>query len=234
MLFIRSLLYYLGSLISLLVVVFLSIFVYFANHRCRYFVVTRWAIFCLWWFKITINIKVNIQGAENIYKKPCVILSNHQSTWETFAFQDIFPMQTFIIKKDLLWIPFFGWTLSVLKPIKIDRSDKYTAMKKIITQGCHRIANGISVVIFPEGTRMPYKKIAKYQNGAIAIAKKAKVPIQPVYHNAGKFWPKKKFIKKSGTINIVIGKPIYNFDKNASELMAEIENWTKEQLKRVG
>lgn len=232
MLFIRSFLYSIGLVVSILVLTILLFLCFFKQHY-RYLIASKWSSFCSWWLKVTVNIKIDIQGLENIYKGPCVILSNHQSAWETIALQSIFPIQTFVIKKELKWIPVFGWCLSMSMPITIDRKDKLSSIKEVITQGSDRIANGISILIFPEGTRMPYNKLGKYQSGAIAIARKSKCPIQPVYHNAGKFWPKGVFIKKPGTIKIIIGKPIYDFDTEPNKLILEIENWSRGQEKKI-
>ncbi len=180
----------------------------------------------MWWLKITLNIKLKVIGAENIPTQPSVIISNHQSTWETLALQTIFPHQTWVLKQELQWIPIFGWGLMLLKPIIINRGEKLKAIKKVIKQGSSRIKEGIFVVIFPEGTRQPYAQLGKYQNGAAAIAKKANCDIVPVYHNAGKLWPKGRFIKRPGTITVVIGAAINPAEKNASALTQEVRAWT--------
>ena len=122
----------------------------------------------------------------------------------------------------------------MLSPIIINRGDKFRAMKQVIKQGNDRLNSGISVVIFPEGTRQPYKKLGHYQNGAAAIAKKSGKPIQPVFHNAGRCWPKGSFLKKPGVITIVIGKPIYPNDGSASEITEQIKNWAFEQSQKIG
>ena len=121
----------------------------------------------MWWLRITLNIKLNLIGKENIPNKAGVIISNHQSTWETLALQAIFPHQTWVLKQELQWIPIFGWGLSLLKPIIIDRGEKLKALKKVIRQGAARIAEGIFVVVFPEGTRQPYGQLGEYQKGGV-------------------------------------------------------------------
>ena len=171
---------------------------------------------------------------ENVNKSPCVIISNHQSTWETLAFQTIFPAHTWVLKKELLWLPVFGWSLALLKPIIINRGDKLNAIKKVILQGSDRLKKGISVVVFPEGTRQPYNQLGEYQNGGAAIAKKSGYDIIPVYHNAGKIWPKGGFIKKSGVITIVIGEAISSSNMTSSGITEEIRNWTLEQANKYG
>jgi len=171
------------------------------------------------------NIKLNVIGKENIPNEPCVIVSNHQSTWETLGFQQIFPHQTWVLKQELLLIPIFGWGLALLKPIVINRGEKLKALKKVIKQGSDRLKEGVCVVVFPEGTRQPYGKLGEYQSGGVAVAKKSNAPILPVYHNAGQVWPKGSFLKLPGTITVVIGEVITP-DKPAGKLTNQIKDWT--------
>ena len=234
MLFLRSLLYFVGSIISVITITLCGLFFVFSPYSTRQKFLSQWAIFCIWWLKITLNITTRIIGQENVNKSPCVIISNHQSTWETLAFQTIFPAHTWVLKKELLWLPVFGWSLALLKPIIINRGDKLNAIKKVILQGSDRLNKGISVVVFPEGTRQPYNQLGEYQNGGAAIAKKTGYDIIPVYHNAGKIWPKGSFIKKSGVITIVIGETISSSTMTSSGITEEIRNWTLEQANKYG
>ncbi len=231
MLFLRSLLYFIGSIISVILISFCGIFLLFTSYNTRYKVLSKWAVFCIWWLKITLNISTKVIGKENINKPPFVIVSNHQSTWETLGFQTILPPHTWVLKKELLWIPLFGWAISLLKPIIIDRSEKIRAIKKVISQGTNRLNKNISVVIFPEGTRQPANRLGKYQSGAIAIAKASNCTILPIYHNAGNLWPKGSFIKKPGIITVTIGKPILPSNGSTAEITNEIRDWTLEQEK---
>ena len=231
MLLLRSLLYFVGSIISLILITLCGLLFVFSSYPTRQKFLSQWAIFCIWWLKITLNITTNIIGQENLKKAPYIIISNHQSTWETLAFQTIFPAHTWVLKRELLWLPIFGWSLALLKPIIINRGDKLKAIKKVIKQGADRLDKGISIVIFPEGTRQPYKRIGEYQNGGSAIAKKSGYDIVPVYHNAGNLWPKGGFIKKPGVITVVIGEVISDSSLTSSELTEKIRNWTLEQEK---
>ncbi len=233
MLFLRSLLYFIGSIVSVILIAFCSLFFVFSPYSIRYKVISKWAFFCIWWLRITLNITINIIGKNNITDSPCVITSNHQSTWETLAFQKIFPAHTWVLKKELLWLPIFGWSLALLKPIIIDRGDKFQSIKKVIKQGKDRLNNGIYVVIFPEGTRQPWERLGDYQNGAAAIAKSSGHKILPVYHNAGKLWPKGRFIKKPGIVTVIIGEPISASSGSAAEITDKIKNWTLEQAKKI-
>ena len=229
MLLLRSLLYFVGSIISLILISFSGLLLIFTSYPTRQKFLSQWAIFCIWWLKITLNIKTNVVGIENIINPPYIIISNHQSTWETLAFQTIFPAHTWVLKRELLWLPVFGWSLALLNPIIINRGEKINAMKKVIKQGADRLEKGISIVIYPEGTRQPYKKLGIYQNGGSAIAKKTGYSIVPVYHNAGKLWPKGSFIKKPGVITIVIGEAISQSTLKPSEVTENIRQWTLEQ-----
>ena len=233
MLFLRSLLYFIGSIISLVVIAFIGICFYFATYQVRYQILSKWAKFCIWWLSVTVKVTIEVEGRENICKEPCIIVSNHQSTWETLAFQTIFPAHTWVLKKELLFIPIFGWNLAMLSPITIKRSEKFRSMKQVIQQGNDRLNNGISVVVFPEGTRQPYRKLGKYQNGAAAIAKKSGRPLQPVFHNGGKHWPKGSFLKKPGVITLVIGKQLSPNSGSASDISQSIRDWTLKESERI-
>ena len=230
MLFIRSILFIIGATIALVVIVSFSLLLApFLNVRQRYNILSKWAVFCIWWIRVTNNIQSKVIGLENIPDTPCVIAPNHQSTFETIFLQTIFPHQTWVLKRELLRIPFFGWGMATLHPILINRSEKIKSIKKVIEQGSARIKNGIFVVIFPEGTRNPYKKLGKYQNGASAVAKSAGCDIVPIYHNAGRIWTKGQFVKKPGVITVVIGKPISTKDMSTSLITKLIKEWTQEQ-----
>jgi len=231
MLFLRSLLYFLGSFVSVIIVVILGFSFFYLPVKYRYALISNWAKFCIWWLKITCRLSFEVLGKNNIPNEPCVIISNHQSTWETLAFQTIFNHQTWVLKKELLWIPIFGWGLALLEPIVIDRGEKLKALKKVIKQGVNRLRRKINVIIFPEGTRRKYGHIGKYQSGGIAIAKKAQKAVLPVCHNAGKFWPKGSFIKYPGVIKVIIGKPQNIQKKSVVESIDEIQKWTVEQSK---
>ena len=233
MLFLRSLLYFLGSTIVSILLLTIALVLFFTPVKVRYGILVNWSKFCVWWLRMTLNIKLKVIGRENIPTTPCVIISNHQSTWETIGLQQIFPQQTWVLKRELLLIPVFGWGLAMLKPIVINRGEKLKALKKIIKQGIDRINEKIFVVVFPEGTRQPYGQLGEYKKGGVAIAKKTGCDISPVYHNAGKAWPKGSFIKYPNTITVVIGKPISVEGKSATALIKEIRDWTESQISSV-
>jgi len=160
-------------------------------------------------------------------------MSKHQSTWETMGLQQIFPPQTFVVKRELLKVPFFGWGLAAMKPIAIDRGAGHKAVQQIVTQGIERLKQGIWIVIFPEGTRVhPGQKI-RYKLGGAILAAKSGYPVIPVALDSGKYWPKKQFLKKPGTIHVVIGPPIQTRDRNPDDILADVEEWIESTMKRI-
>lgn len=188
-------------------------------------------LFLLWHL---CGLRYRIIGAENIPKTPSIVLSKHQSAWETLAFQEIFPPQVWVLKKELLRIPFFGWGLAMTSPIAIDRSAKKKALEQIVEQGKDRLKQGFWIVVFPEGTRIPPGQRGKYRIGGAWLATHTNVPVVPVAHNAGEFWGRNSFVKHSGTITISIGQPIDPTGMEAGELNAQVEAWIEAEMLRIG
>ncbi len=153
-----------------------------------------WAGFLRWWLKICCRLDYEVRGTQHLPDEPSVVIANHQSAWETILFQKIFPAQSYLLKKELLWIPFFGWGLASNEPIAIDRGKKTQALQQLISQGKERLKKGRWIIIFPEGTRRPVGEPGDFQVGGALIATKAQVPVVPVAHNAGVFWSKKKLV----------------------------------------
>lgn len=191
----------------------------------RYQVITIWSRLITRLSKTICGIDYRVVGIENLPHEPCVILSNHQSSWETFAFQVIFPPQVWVLKKSLLRIPFFGWGLAMMNPIAIDRSSGTEALRQMLHQGKDRIINGWYVIVFPEGTRMKPTEKAKYQPGGAWLARKLEVPILPVAHNAGVLWSKNALVKKPGIITVTVGEPIQTKDRSVNSLIDEASSW---------
>lgn len=226
--FIRASLFITSIILVLILVAFVMLLLFFLPLKHRYAIGSLWAKFVIWWLKITHNIDYKIIGLKTMPATACVIMSNHQSTWETLVFQLIFPQQVWVLKRELLWIPIFGWGLALTSPIVINRSNKLQAIKTLTKQGAAKLKRGLWVVVFPEGTRQG-RQVGHYQSGGAMIAKSANAAIIPVYHNAGKYWAKRQFIKKPGTIDLVIGKPIDPSDKTAKQLSKEVEQWARQQ-----
>jgi len=200
----------------------------------RYRLISGWALLMLWWLKVTCGITHSIVNADNIPETPHIIISKHQSAWETLAFQKIFPPQVWVLKRELLWIPFFGWGLAMTSPIAIDRSAGREALKQMVEQGKDRLRKGFWVVIFPEGTRTAPGAKGKYHIGGAWLATHTETPVLPVAHNAGEFWPKNSFLKKPGVITVSIGKPITSKGFKPDELNQAVESWIESEMPRLG
>jgi 1-acyl-sn-glycerol-3-phosphate acyltransferase len=194
-------------------------------YKPRAYYIRQWNFFALFLAKHLVGVKVELRGGEHIPDSPCVIMSKHQSQWETFYLQTIFPMMCTILKKELLDIPFFGWGLRKLEPIAIDRSNPKQALRAIQKTGLQRVQQGRSVLIFPEGTRIPYGQKGNYARSGSSLAIEAQIPVLPIAHNAGYCWPSDKFVKRRGTITISIGKPIESEGKTSRELTEQVERW---------
>ncbi|MDG9923435.1 MULTISPECIES: lysophospholipid acyltransferase family protein [unclassified Pseudomonas] len=194
----------------------------FLPFRARYrFVIQTWCRCATWLAKVVVGIRYEVQGLENIPQQPCVILAKHQSTWETFFLSALFEPLSQVVKRELLYVPFFGWAMAMLKPIAIDRSNPKAALKQLAKQGAERIEQGAWVLIFPEGTRIPPGQIGKFSRGGAALAVNAGLPVLPIAHNAGEFWPKQGWAKFPGTIQVVIG-PLMHAEGEGPRAIAEI------------
>ncbi len=233
MLLLRALLFYLGLVTATIFITPICLLFYPLPFKFRYYIVTRWTVFILWWLKITCGLKHTVTGHENIPEGPAIIMCKHQSAWETLALQIIFPPQAWILKRELLWIPIYGWGLASMQPISIDRSSAIKSFRQIVDQGCQRLAQGIWVVVFPEGTRVAPGEKRKYLPGGGLLAEKSGYPIIPVAHNAGYFWPRNSIIKKPGTINMIIGPVIATTGKSANEITAEVETWIEDTITQL-
>ena len=230
MLFLRSLLFYIGQIISTILIAPVGVIAFPLDFKKRYYLITRWAVFNLWWLKICCNVTYEILGKENIPKKPCIVMCKHQSAFETLALQRIFIPQVWILKKELLQIPIYGWGLASMQPIAINRDSSIKSFKQIADQGCERLEKGCWVIIFPEGTRVAPNKKKKYLTGGGMLAEKSGARIVPVAHNAGRLWPRNSMIKKPGLITIKIGPVIKSENKSAKEITNEVENWIEKAV----
>ncbi len=199
----------------------------------RYKVISQWAIVNLWFVEKICGVSYQVEGLENIPDEPCIIMCKHQSAWETLALQAIFPPQVWVLKRELLWIPFFGWGLAVLNPIAIDRKAGRKALNQVLEQGKKRLDSGAWVVIFPEGTRVPVGEIGRFGMSAARLAVETGRAIIPVAHNAGKAWPKQGFIKHPGIITLVIGDKVISKNKNAVEVNEQVYQWMEQQMTRL-
>ena len=219
----RSLLFSFIMMFNTILVAFASSLLVFFPFNIRSKYIRPYSQFNVWFLNKICGVRYQVIGAENIPKDTFIIFSNHQSTWETFVLQLIFPPLSFVIKKELLYLPFFGWALALLKPIAIKRSSGREALKALITQGIERLKEGIVVIIFPEGTRTAPDTKVEYKKGGGILAEKSGYPVVPVAHNAGYYWPKRGFLKRRGLVTIHIGKPITTEGRKAKDIMNDAE-----------
>ena len=199
----------------------------------RYRIISTWTRLVLWAVENICGLHYRVLGADNMPAEPCVVLSKHQSAWETLAFQVIFPPQVYVIKRELLWIPFFGWGLAMLSPVAIDRKAGMRALKQMLAQGRDRLRRGFWIIVFPEGTRTAPGARGSYQTGGAAIAVHAGAPVLPVAHNAGECWKRHAFRKYPGTITVSIGKAIDTRGKKADAVTREVESWIEAEMHRL-
>ncbi|HSH73212.1 MAG TPA: lysophospholipid acyltransferase family protein [Methylophilaceae bacterium] len=226
----RSILFNLGILIITPIFSVLAILFFPLPAVMRSRLVSGWAHCSMFWLALTCDLSFRVIGRENIPDHACVILAKHQSAWETIAFQTIFPPQIWVMKRSLLWIPFLGWAFAALRAIAIDRAAGREALKQLVSQGKDRLARGLWVVIFPEGTRISPGERGKYHIGGAWLATHTQATVVPVAHNAGEFWRKNSFVKTPGVITVSIGKPIAARGMRPDDLNKMVESWIEAEM----
>jgi 1-acyl-sn-glycerol-3-phosphate acyltransferase len=199
----------------------------------RYRIISSWSRLMIWTAEHVCGIRYRVLGAQNVPAEPCIVLSKHESAWETLAFQVIFPPQVWVVKRELLWVPFFGWGLAMLSPIAIDRSDGRRALRQTLEQGRERLAEGFSIVVFPEGTRSAPGARGVYQAGGAWLAIQTGAPVLPVAHNAGDLWPRNSFLKYPGVVTISIGPAMRADGEKAAQLTKRVEDWIENETGRI-
>ncbi|MBS0601260.1 MAG: 1-acyl-sn-glycerol-3-phosphate acyltransferase [Proteobacteria bacterium] len=194
--------------------------------RWRYVFISQWARLTLGWLKLTCGIDVQLSGAGHLRGGPFVVMCKHQSAWETLYLQRLLVPQVWVLKRELLWLPFFGWALALARPVAVDRRNgRSAAMKSLLAQGKSRLDDGISIIVFPEGTRIAPGERGTYHVGGALLATHTGYPVLPIAHNAGTLWPKNGFLKYPGRVQITIGAPIAVAGRSAKEVLAETERW---------
>jgi 1-acyl-sn-glycerol-3-phosphate acyltransferase len=233
MLRVRALLFYLGLFVLTPIFSILTLLLIPIPAVTRSRIASGWAYAVMFWLKVTCNLRVEVRGKENIPNHPSVILAKHQSAWETIALQTIFPPQVWVMKRELMMIPFLGWAFWALKAIPIDRSAGREALKKLVEHGKDRLTRGLWVVIFPEGTRTSPGHRGKYHIGGAWLASHTGSTVVPVAHNAGRFWRKNSIIKHPGTITVVIGPPIETAGLKADTVNQRVEEWIESEMVKL-
>ena len=191
----------------------------------RYAIISLWSAGTIFCAKVFCGVRYKVEGAENIPQTPCIFFSRHESAWETLAFQRILPMQSMVLRRSLLSIPFFGWGLKRMSPIAIDRERGAEALRLMLRQGKQRLRDGFCIVIFPEGTRMPPGETRPYRKGGAWLASKLAVPVIPISLNSGNCWPRNAFIKRRGTVTVRIGSPITAKGATPAEINNQARHW---------
>lgn len=236
MIFLRSFFFYVGYIGStILWGSFATMVGVFLPLRVRFkFVIPPWTGFVIWWLKVTCRIDVQIEGFENLRRpNPAIIFFKHQSSWDALFSTLVVSPQATIIKKELLWIPFFGWAFWVTKPIAIDRSQRLSSMRKMVRTSETRLNSGNWITIFPEGTRGELGQVNPFQPGGAIIAKTTRRDVIVIAHNCGYYWPRGKFCKHPGTIKVRVSPPFSVDGKSHRELTQETESWMRQTVSEL-
>ncbi len=227
----RSIIFIILQATSVIVVSLVGFLLWFASDKVKYAYLRCWVGFVLLLLRFICGVKYEVHGRDNLdLTKTGLILARHESAWETFAFQIIFPRLAFVLKKELLKIPFFGWGLRMTSPIAIDRGAGRKAMKQVLDQGSQKLSADSWVVIFPEGTRMPRGKLGKINSGGSLLAKNSGAKTYLVAHNAGKCWAAGSWIVKPGKVDVFISKPLNVEKMETAEINKLTEDWFKKHL----
>jgi len=233
MILVKSLLFqiyfFASTIIFASVIVICSVF----DYEKRFMIARMWANGMLSAGKIFCGLDYIIEGIENIPSKPSVIMIKHSTVFEAYAQLAVFPRQTWVVKRELLWIPIFGWCLQALKAIAINRKSGHTAVNQIIKQGKKRLNENIWITIFPEGTRVAKGETKRYGISGAILAKEAGTQIIPVAHNAGDFWPRRGLLKRPGLIRFCIGSPIETKNLSPKEITLVVQNWIESKMNEI-
>jgi 1-acyl-sn-glycerol-3-phosphate acyltransferase len=209
------------------------VLLFMAPYHWRYEIAKTWSRLNLWVAELACGIHYTVEGAEQIPDSACIIFSKHQSAWETLALQMVFPPQVWVLKRELIWVPMFGWALGLLEPIAIDRSAGRRAVQSIVEQGKQRLETGRWIVVFPEGTRVAPGVQRKWGVGGAVLAARSGRQVVPVAHNAGELWPRRGFLKRPGTIRVVVGPAIDTSGRTPDEINRLAREWMDTQMQRI-
>ena len=214
-----------------LAVVVVSVFV---RGDPVYWMCVGWLRTAIWGAKAICGVQARLHGMERLPNGPLVLLPKHQSTWETFAFPGLMPRPLcYVFKRELLYIPFFGWAMSRMEMIHIDRSKRSEAWAKVAEQGRRLLASGHRVIMFPEGTRTPRGGQGAYKSGGTRLAVTTGAPVLPIAVTSARCWPRKSFILRPGVVEVSIGWPIPSMGREPDELMREVEIWIEAEMRRL-
>lgn len=232
-LYLRSLLFWFGFIISTLVFGCLIILLFFTPSDFRLKIARMWAKTNNIIIRLFCGISFTVEGQENLEHENAIILSKHQSTWETITLHSVLPLARWVFKRELMYIPIFGWALALTDPIGINRGTGRVAIKQLIDEGTEKLKKGKWMIMFPEGTRTAPGKTHQYKIGGALLAQKSGYPVVPIAHNAGEFWPRHSFIKWPGKISVVIGPAIESKGRKADEINALVQEWMEAAMEKI-
>lgn len=232
--FLRSVVFEIVRFVLTVVFALISLLTFPFRPMTRYRIITAWSHLVVALARAICGVRYRVIGREHLPAEPSIVLSKHQSAWETLAYQVILPPQVWVLKRELLRVPFFGWGLAMMSPIAIDRGSATRSLKQTFEQGRDRLANGWWIVIFPEGTRIAPGTRGRYHLGGAWLACQTGAPVVPVAHNAGTAWGKNAFIKYPGTITVSIGPALSPEGMKADVLNRKVEDWIEAEVARLG
>jgi len=231
--FLRSTLFAVVQVLLTVIFSLIALLTFPLKRFSRYRIIFLWNHIVVRAARIICGIRYEIRGLENLPGHPVIVMSKHQSAWETIALPTLFPPMSIVLKQELLWLPFFGWAMRMASPIAIDRKAGKEALRQIVAQGRDRIAEGFWVLIFPEGTRVKAGEAGRYGIGGAWLATHTNTPVLPVAHNAGEVWPRNSFVKRPGTVYVSIGPVIPSEGKKADVLNEEVKSWIETEMKKL-
>ncbi|HEV8644874.1 MAG TPA: lysophospholipid acyltransferase family protein [Burkholderiales bacterium] len=232
--FLRSAVFEIVRFALTVVFAVISLLTFALEPLTRYRIITTWSRLVIALARVVCGVEYRVIGRENLPTEPSIVLSKHQSAWETLAYQEILPPQVWVLKRELLRVPFFGWGLAMMSPIAIDRGSATRSLKQTFDQGKDRLAKGWWIVVFPEGTRIAPGRRGRYHLGGAWLACQTGAPVVPIAHNAGTLWHRNAFIKHPGTIIVSIGPAIHPQGMTADTLNRKVEDWIETEVVRLG
>jgi 1-acyl-sn-glycerol-3-phosphate acyltransferase len=200
----------------------------------RYRLTMLWLHMQIWALRAVVGVDYRVLGAENLPDAPVILLSKHQSTWETFFYPVFMPRELcYVFKRELLYLPFFGWGIGLLDMIHINRSRGTDAFEEVVRQGTVKLAQGRWIIMFPEGTRTRVGGQGRYKSGGARLAVRTGAQVVPIAVNAGNCWPRKALILTPGLVTVSIGRPIDTRDRSADDVNREVERWIEAEMRRI-